>query len=259
MPVPNPPGIVAAPPRAIGNRTSIARWPVMSGVDGSSRAPIGRGSRTGQRLSIVTGRSSIHTTGSSSRAGPERIAVTTAADVRRNEDPMLERRRLGDDAEQIAGRDGGTLRDARLERPRTLAIERRHVDAAREQRAPERIVAVAGEHLERALRAVEDATEQAGTELDLQRTAGVEHRLADPQPGGVLVDLDRGPVAVEADDLAGERGLADAHDVVQPHAVEPARDHDRPGDAPDLTRVVAAWRGVELAHRVLASSPNVIS
>ena len=169
---------------------------------------------------------------------------------------MLQRRRLGDDAEQIAGRDGGTLRDARLERPRTLAIERRHVDAAREQRAPERIVAVAGEHLERALRAVEDTTEQAGTELDLQRMAGVEHRLADPQPGGALVDLDRRPVAVEADDLAGERGLADAHHVVQPHPFEPARDHDRPGDAPDLTRVRVAQLN---AHPVLVSSPNVIS
>ena len=179
--------------------------------------------------------------------------------MRRNEDPVLQRRRLGDDAEQIAGRDGGALRDARLERPRALAIERRHVDAAREQRAPERVVAVAGEHLERALRAVEDPAEQAGTELDLQRTAGVEHRLADPQPGGVLVDLDRRPVAVEADDLAGERGLADAHDVVQPHALEPARDHDRPGDAPDLARVCRCGSSIRSSCPRLVAERDLVA
>ena len=60
------------------------------------------------------------------------------------------------------------------------------------------------------------------------------HRLADPQAGGVLVDLDRDPLALEADDLAGQRRLADAHDVVQAHALEAAGDHHRAGHAPDL-------------------------
>ena len=58
------------------------------------------------------------------------------------------------------------------------------------------------------------------------------------QPRCVLVDLDRGFLAVQPDDLAGQRRLTDAHDVVQPHGFEPARDDDRPGDAPDLTRPV---------------------
>ena len=177
---------------------------------------------------------------------------------------MLQRGGLGDDAEHVSCSHGVALRDARLERPAALAIERRNVDAAREQRAPERVVAVAGEHLERALRAVEDATEQAGTELDLERPASVAHRLADPQTGRVLVDLDRGLLAVEADDLARERRLADAHDVVEPHPVEAARDHDRARDAPDRAAVSAgslAGRPIEWlggGHWVVPSSPNVI-
>ena len=148
---------------------------------------------------------------------------------------MLERRRLGDDAEEVAGGDGRHL----LRRAaRTSSGARGRAPAASTPRGssgrPNGVVAVAGQHFERALRAVEDAPEQAGTELDFQRPAGVEHRLADAQARRVLVDLDRGVLAVEADDLAGERGLADAHDVVQPHAVEAAGDHDRAGDTPDL-------------------------
>ena len=134
---------------------------------------------------------------------------------------MLQRLRLGDDAEEVPGRDGGALFDARLERPRALAVERRQVDAARQQRAPEGVLVVAGQELERTLRAVEDATEQPGTELDFQRPARVEHGLADLQARRVLVDLDRCALAVQADDLTRERGLTDADDVVQPHARRP--------------------------------------
>ena len=176
---------------------------------------------------------------------------------------MLQRLRLGDDAEEVPGGDSGPLFDARLERPRTLAIERRQVDAAWQERSPEGIPVVAGQQLERTLRAVEDATEQPGTELDLQRPARVEHGLADLQARCVLVDLDRCALAVQADDLTGERGLTDADDVVQPYASQPSGDHDRAGDTPDLTCLgVSPCRLLEhrlTVHGVLASSPNVIS
>jgi hypothetical protein len=164
---------------------------------------------------------------------------------------MLQRRCLGDHAEQVSGGDSGPFFDARLEPPRTLPVERRQVDAARQERAPKGGLAVAGEQLERTLRAVEDATEQPGTELDFQWPACVEHGLADLQARGVLVDLDRCALAVQSDDLSGERGLTHLDDVVQTHASEAPGDHDRSGNAPDLTR--------SSAHGVFASSPNVIS
>jgi len=91
------------------------------------------------------------------------------AAVRGNEDPMLERRGLGDDTEQVPGPHGSAFRDARHEFPRALALQCGDVAAARDQRASERVVAVAGERLERALGAVEDVSEQAGAELHLQR------------------------------------------------------------------------------------------
>ena len=78
--------------------------------------------------------------------------------------------------------------------------------------------------------------EQAGAELDLQRPARVAHRLTDAQARRILVDLDRGSLAVKADDLSGQLRLADPHDVVQPYAVEAAGDHDRAGHTPDLAR-----------------------
>ena len=81
---------------------------------------------------------------------------------------------------------------------------------------------------------VEDATQKARTELDLQRTPGVEDGLPDPQAGGVLVDLDRDPLALEPNDLTRQRRLSDAHDVVQPHALEATGNHDRAGHTPDL-------------------------
>jgi hypothetical protein len=127
------------------------------------------------------------------------------------------------------------------------------------------VVAVAGEHVERALGAVEDASEQARAELDLQRAAGVSHRLADPQSRGVFVDLDRGALAIEADHLAWQCGVADADDVVQPHAGQAVGDHDWSGNAPDLTFSGASFAAERLlqrrsrVHQVLDSSRKVSS
>ena len=88
------------------------------------------------------------------------------------------------------------------------------------------------------MRAVEDVPEHAGTELDLQRTAGVLHGLADAQPRRVLVDLDRGRAPVQPDDFARQLSLTDADHVVQPRSPESSGNDDRSGDAPDLARSV---------------------
>ena len=47
LPVPNPPGMAAAPPLASGNIVSMTRCPVMSGRGEVSRAALGRGVRMG--------------------------------------------------------------------------------------------------------------------------------------------------------------------------------------------------------------------
>ena len=76
MPVPNPPGMVAVPPRATGNRVSMTRCPVTSGRTGSSLPATGRGCRTGQRCSIASGMPSMSATAAVTAAGPGRTAVT---------------------------------------------------------------------------------------------------------------------------------------------------------------------------------------
>ena len=124
-------------------------------------------------------------------------ARTTGADLRdragdagRDEDAVRERNRLLRRcrarlrADPLTGGDGG------LEFPASLPVERRRRDAARDHRRPPRVLAGAGEHGQRALRPVEDRAEQTRAELDLERLAGVEHRLSRDQPGRVLVDLD---------------------------------------------------------------------
>src|SRR5947207_8371525 len=58
--------------------------------------------------------------------------------------------------------------------------------------------------VERALDAVVDAAEHAGAEFEREGRAGRLHRLAEVQPGGVLVHLDERRLAVEADDLADQ-------------------------------------------------------
>ena len=202
LPVPKPPGIVAVPPRASGKSVSIERCPVTNGVSSSSRPAAGRARRTGQRESIVSGSPSIQTTGSSQRALPARDVRDRAGEAGRDEDPVRERSRLLHVAEHVSRADALTDGDGRLELPASLPVERRRSDAARDHRRPPRVLAGAGEHGQRALRAVEDRAEQARAELDLERLAGVEHRLAGGQPGRVLVDLDHGVRSVEADHLA---------------------------------------------------------
>jgi len=52
FPVPNPPGMIAAPPAARGNSTSNTRCPVMNGSVGGRRFRNGRGVRTGHLWTI---------------------------------------------------------------------------------------------------------------------------------------------------------------------------------------------------------------
>jgi len=76
FPVPNPPGIAAVPPFAIGNRKSKTRCPVTRGIDGSSFSLTGRGRRTGHVCMSVSLAVSSSTTVSSTRNSPAFTSFT---------------------------------------------------------------------------------------------------------------------------------------------------------------------------------------
>jgi hypothetical protein len=180
-------------------------------------------------------------------------------DSDRDEDPVLQRRGLGDDSEDISRLDEIAFSHTRLEGPGPFAIERGHGDTTREHWLAERVVADSCEYLERPLRSVEDATKETRAELDLKRPAGVDDGLAGSKTGCVLVHLDRRQVAIEADHLARELCLAHTDDVVEPHAWDPARHDDGPGHAPDLPRRKGVLELHLYVHPLLLSLSKVIS
>src|SRR6056297_2963627 len=146
----------------------------------------------------------------------------------RNED-LVGERELRNGADHLAGRELVPHLDGRRERPGRVARQRVHRDAALDVGA-----GLLLDLVERALDAVEDAVQHAGSQLDRQRQAGRLDRLADGETAGVLVDLHERRVAVEADDLADEVFAADAHDVVHARAHHAFGDHGRSGNSRDL-------------------------
>ena len=134
-----------------------------------------------------------------------------AARLRIEHHLVLDERVLLHDAEYVAA--GHVAAHAHIERlkvPLLAAVERLAVDTARNVDALEEV----GDVLERTLDAVEDAVHDARAELDGERLAGLEDRIADRQAGRLLVDLNGGQVALEANDLAHELQVADAHQLV---------------------------------------------
>ena len=79
------------------------------------------------------------------------------------------------------------------------AIERRGIDAAREEEA-----VFVGEDVERVLQAVEDLAEDSGPEFDREHFAGEFDEVADAAARGVLEDLHVGGVAADAEDFGFE-------------------------------------------------------
>ena len=136
---------------------------------------------------------------------------------------------LLDLAEDVSRADAVPLLDLGDERPLPSPVERVDDDAARDE-VPLRVPDL----VQRALDAVVDTAEHAGAEFEREGRAGRLHRLAEVQPGGVLVHLDERRLAVEADDLADQLLFADADDVVHPRAGQAPRDDRRAGDAGDF-------------------------
>mmetsp|Transcript_12586 Transcript_12586/g.39639 ORF Transcript_12586/g.39639 Transcript_12586/m.39639 type:complete len:601 (+) Transcript_12586:190-1992(+) len=110
--------------------------------------------------------------------------------------------------------DVANLHVDRRELPRALLVEGGDVDATRDEDRAERL----GDLLERTLDAVEDAAKDARAELERERQARAEDRVADRQAGRLLVHLDGGHVALEANDLTDQALVADAHQLVHGRA-----------------------------------------
>jgi hypothetical protein len=123
---------------------------------------------------------------------------------------------------RLAGDDAGD------EIPHALAIEGR-----RGQAAPDEVAGGGGQAIERTLDTVDHLTEEAGAELDGERLAAGGHRLAERQPGGVLVDLQGGAVAADADHLAEQPLVADPDDLTDGRGGEAGGDDGGAGDLLD--------------------------
>jgi hypothetical protein len=72
--------------------------------------------------------------------------------------------------------------------------------------------------------------------FDLERRAGGEGRLEEAEPGGVLIDLQRGELALHPDHLGGEALGADQHHLVQADGAEPPRHGHRARHPDQLAR-----------------------
>ena len=92
--------------------------------------------------------------------------------------------------------------------PLLLVVERRHVNASFEVGAGD-----LHDLVQRALDTVVDRADQTGTELNGERCAGGLHLFSGTETGGLLIDLNRGSVAVHFYDFANQTLAADAHNV----------------------------------------------
>merc|ERR1719453_2390039 len=114
----------------------------------------------------------------------------------------------------------------RHELPLLRHVQRRDVNAARHKHRLRHRLNL----LERALDAVENVVKDARAELQRERLAGLDDRVTDRQPRGVLVHLNAGRVALDLDDLAHELLPADAHHLVHLRARHATRHDQRPRD-----------------------------
>ncbi len=117
--------------------------------------------------------------------------------------------------------------------PLLVAGQRGHLDAAGD----------VGAHplddlLQRALDAVVDVLDQAGTQLHAQRRAGGHHVGAGAQAGGLLIDLDGGALAGHIQDLADQTLGTYADDVGHIGVGHAVRHHQRAGYFDDLSHIL---------------------
>ncbi len=150
-----------------------------------------------------------------------------ATDAGRHQDPVREAGTLLDGAEHVARGDDGAGGERGTEGP-PLPGSRVGTLAPAVRKSP-----LCAARAARGAEAVEDAAEEAGAQLDLEGAAARAHRLADLEAVGLLVDLEGGAVACQADHLAEKTAAADGGELVEAHARERGRLDQRAGDAAD--------------------------
>ena len=89
--------------------------------------------------------------------------------------------------------------------------------------------------LQRALDAVVDVLDDAGAQLYAQGRAGGDHRRAGSKAGGLLIDLDGGPVAGHVQDLTDQALLAYADHVGHVGVGQTVGHHQGAGDLDDFS------------------------
>ena len=205
------------------------------GRSGANFAAYGRGIRTGQRWIMVSLCSSPFSSSShGDRLIDGELAGLDAGDLAlesgRDHDLVEDGGGLLHGADDVAADDLRALFHDGVKLPFLLAVQRRDLDAAGDGGA--RHVADLGQ---RALDAVIDVLQHAGSQLHGQ---GHSRRLdlgAGAEAGGLLIDLDGGAVARHVQDLADQALLADTHNVGDVGVGQTVRHDQRSGYFCDST------------------------
>ena len=135
---------------------------------------------------------------------------------------MHKQRRLGNFSYNIARPHLCPVGHRGLELPFLLAVEAGHCASPAHE-----LSFGLDERVQRPLDTVVNALDQSGPELDAQGRFGIDHRLARPHPRRLLIDLDRGVIAPQFNDLAYQVQLTYANDIVHPGACHAVCNHDR--------------------------------
>src|SRR5512134_3574827 len=171
LPVPKPPGTAAVLPRATGNSTSSTRCPVNSGSRPSSRSAYGRGRRTGQIVVIGTSTPPTDATTSSGAHGPSGRSSVTSPDT-----------------------SGGTRTRCSSEPVGTVPSTAPGPTVSPADTDGVKVTGAVGtvsrpDPGQRAEQTVVDPAEQPRPEPRGQRVQEGGHRVARPEPAGVVVRL----------------------------------------------------------------------
>ncbi len=241
LPVPKSPGMAPAPPRAMGKKVSMTRWPVTRISVLERRRAKGRARRIGQRCVMVSSCvpvsvSSVQTVCvigySPSAAMSTTLPLSPGGTCRRWAISSVSWTlpKTWPPASSAPSWTTGLKGHLRC------GVQRVGVDAGLQEGAGE-----VGQGGERALDAVEDAAQQPGGEHGRERGAGALHLHARPQAARVLVDLDGGHVAGQLDDLPDEALGADPDQLEGAGRGQPLGLHDGSADADDPARHVACF------------------
>ena len=112
-------------------------------------------------------------------------------------------------SDDLTGRDLVALGNQRFEIPFRFSVQSRCGDSTGDE-----VSHLLVEDLQRPLDSVVDGVEQSGSELDCERTAGVDDRLSGFDTGRVLVNLDDCLVADDLDDLSHQLLVSHLYDII---------------------------------------------